>query len=217
MTDCPDDWREQIFAPHHPVIPWLHIKDFKLVSLKMIVSSMLVHQRRKVKKGPQLQSPGQDTPDNPAADSDEARVSDTGKRGFALARNRLRLTTALSDMQPSSGASLSDTHGDGVWIDGIFVPKTQLADETTSPEGSFKSSRSSRRPSTSSPRESERVPSLLTLGADLYVAGEVTQQQLGFPTSTTLIVSVDNPGAEALVKVSPRASEPIPLLGSNAT
>ena len=23
MTDCPDDWREQIFAPHNPVIPWL--------------------------------------------------------------------------------------------------------------------------------------------------------------------------------------------------
>ena len=217
MTDCPDEWREQIFDPHRPVIPWLRIKDFKLVSLKMIVSSMLVHQSRKVKKGPQLQSPGQDTPDNPAADSDEARVSDTGKRGFALARNRLRLTTALSDMQPSSGASLSDTHGDGLWIDGIFVPKTQMADDD-SPSGSFKSSRSSRRPSTSSPREtSDRVPSLLTLGADLYVSGEVTQQQLGFPTSTTLIVSVDNPGAEALVKVSPRASEPIPLLGSNAT
>ena len=326
MTDCPDEWREQIFDPHRPVIPWLRIKDFKLVSLKMIVSSMLVHQRRKVRRGSQvqspgdpdyqeasagkrgfasarksislaarlqsssrLQSPGQDTPDTPPADSDEARVSDAGKRGFASvfaaasrlqspgqdtpdtppvdsgkarvsdagkrgfasilaaasrlqspgedtpdkppvdsgkarvglgkrgfasARNRLHLTTALSGTQSSSGASLGDIHGDGVWIDGIFVPKTQMADETTSPEGSFRSSRSSR---TSSPREPERVPSLLTLGADLYFAGEVTQQQLGFPTSTTLIVSVDNPGAEALVKVYMRASEPIPPLGSNAT
>ena len=288
MTDCPDEWREQIFDPYRPVIPWLRIKDFKLVSLKMIVSSMLVHQRRKVRRGSQVQSPGdpdyeeasagkrgfasarksvslavrlqssarlpvpgQDTPDKPPADSDEARVSDAekrgfasvlasasrlqspgqdtpdkppvdsgkarvglGKRGFASARNRLRLTTALSGTQSSSGASLGDIHGDGVWIDGIFVPKTQMADETTSPESSFRSSRSSR---TSSPREPERVPSLLTLGADLYFAGEVTQQQLGFPTITTLIVSVDNPGAEALVKVYMRASEPIPPLGSSAT
>ena len=290
MTDCPDDWREQIFNPRHPVIPWLRIKDFKLVSLKMIVSSMLLHQRRKIKKDLTrrllLQALDQNTPDKTPADSDAAHVSHTGERGFPSALHRLRLTTvsrhSLSGSgvatpackQSSSGATLSDMHEE--WIDGVCVPNTQMAEEPDSDAGgdtggdagggvasqpsapnaliqrvlamgtlgkepaasatqaepaslapsrnasldstSRLSSQSSWQSLTSSPRElNERVPSLLTLGADLYVSGEVTEQQLGFPTSTTLIVSVDNPGAEALVKVSLRVSEPTPPLGSNPT
>jgi hypothetical protein len=36
---------------------------------------------------------------------------------------------------------------------------------------------------------------LNSLGADLFMPGEVTRQQLVFPTKTTLIVSAENPGA----------------------
>jgi len=56
---------------------------------------------------------------------------------------------------------------------------------------SFRSSRSSR---------SSSAPDLHTLGADLYVSGEVTQQPLGFSTTTTLIVSAENPGAGRLAQ-----------------
>ena len=44
-ADCPDDWRDGIFSGDRPVIQWHRIRDFKLESLKMIVSSMLLHQR----------------------------------------------------------------------------------------------------------------------------------------------------------------------------
>ena len=46
LADCPDDLRGKIFSPRHPVIPWLRVKEFKIVSLKMIVSSMLLHQSK---------------------------------------------------------------------------------------------------------------------------------------------------------------------------
>ena len=46
LADCPDDWREEIFVSRRPVIPWLRVKEFKIVTLKMIVSSMLLHQSK---------------------------------------------------------------------------------------------------------------------------------------------------------------------------
>ena len=49
LADCPDDWRTEIFCPddwRRPVIPWLRVKEFKIVTLKMIVSSMLLHQSK---------------------------------------------------------------------------------------------------------------------------------------------------------------------------
>ena len=55
LTDCPDDWREDIFVPRRPIIPWLRVKEFKIVSLKMIVSSMLLHQS-KVEQTPKASS-----------------------------------------------------------------------------------------------------------------------------------------------------------------
>ena len=48
VADCPDIWRKEIFMPRRPVIPWFRVKEFKVVSLKMIVSSMLLHQRTKM-------------------------------------------------------------------------------------------------------------------------------------------------------------------------
>ena len=224
IADCPDDWREKIFAPHRPVIPWLRIKDFKLVTLKMIVSSMLLHQSRQIKKKPELQALEKDIAADPA-EYDEARVSHTGKRGFASALGRLRLTTASRHSfsssgaaastceQSSSGASSSEIHDH--WIDGVFVPGHTTTDMPTDSTRRL-ASQSSRSPPPSqlpSPRLSRTnsdEPSLLTLGANLYVSGELTQQQLGFSTSTTLIVSGDNPGAEDLVQETPDLS-----LGSN--
>ena len=243
MTDCPDDWREQIFNPRHPVIPWLRIKDFKLVSLKMIVSSMLLHQRRKIKKDLTrrllLQAPDQNTPDKTPADSDAAHVSHTGGIDGVCVPNTQMAEEPDSDAggdtggdagggvasQPSTPNALIQrvlamgTLGKEPAASATQAEPASLApsrnaslDSTSrlSSHSSWQSLRTTSRLSsqsswqslTSSPRElNERVPSLLTLGADLYVSGEVTQQQLGFPTSTTLIVSVDNPGAEALVKV----------------
>lgn len=64
-----------------------------------------------------------------------------------------------------------------------------------------------------------KMPGLNTLGADLYVSGEVTRQQLGFPTRTTLIISAENSGAgrlaqEVLTKYPDlRAEAPDPSLG----
>jgi hypothetical protein len=43
-TDCPEDWREDVFPTRRPVIPWMRVKEFKLITLKMIVSSLLHHQ-----------------------------------------------------------------------------------------------------------------------------------------------------------------------------
>eukprot|EP00964_Phaeocystis_antarctica_P059440 scaffold35287_cov63-Phaeocystis_antarctica.AAC.3 len=46
LADCPDNWREEIFVSRRPIIPWLRVKEFKIVTLKMIVSSMLLHQSK---------------------------------------------------------------------------------------------------------------------------------------------------------------------------
>ena len=85
LEDCPEEWREDIFVPRRPVIPWHRVKEFKIVSLKMIVSSMLLHQS-KVER--QLQSMDEDIHAIPT-ESDEARVRRTGKRAFAPACRRL--------------------------------------------------------------------------------------------------------------------------------
>ena len=50
LADCPNDWREEIFVSRRPVIPWLRVKEFKIVTLKMIVSSMLSHQSEMERK-----------------------------------------------------------------------------------------------------------------------------------------------------------------------
>ena len=76
LTDCPDDWREEIFVPRRPIIPWLRVKEFKIVSLKMIVSSMLLHQSKMERK---LQAMDEDIYAIPG-ESDEARVRRAGKR-----------------------------------------------------------------------------------------------------------------------------------------
>ena len=120
LADCSDDWREEIFVPRRPVIPWLHVKEFKIVSLKMIVSSMLLHQSK-------------------------------------------------------------------------MERRLQAMDEDLSTMPVHRSS-------------AGKAPDLHTLGADLYVSGEVTRQQLSFPPFV-LITSTENPGILGLRKVArPRKS-----------
>ena len=51
MADCPAEKRAEIFQPDRPVIPWQRIKEFKMVTLKMVVSLMLQHQAGQKKRG----------------------------------------------------------------------------------------------------------------------------------------------------------------------
>ena len=46
------EWLDQIFVPRRPVIPFLRVKEFKIISLKMIVASLLQHQRNGNEKIP---------------------------------------------------------------------------------------------------------------------------------------------------------------------
>ena len=57
--------RPGIFGQKLPIIPWLRVKEYKLISLKMIVSSMLIHQQNFKKRRPAITSRG------PAILSDE--------------------------------------------------------------------------------------------------------------------------------------------------
>ena len=251
LTDCPDDWREEIFVPHHPVIPWLRVKEFKLVTLKMIVSSMLLHQSKKKQS---LQALDEAAPTEP----NEACASRSGSpfpfaSASALARlHKLKLRrvgdrnsgsrAASPACEPSaSGASVFDSEnqishlGDSPrMIDGVSIPRrlstgsSHLGDSPRMIDGvSIPRRRSTGSPNALArhrapkPVSSQSVrsraslntsnePSLHTLGADLYVSGEVTQQQLAFSTSTTLIVSADNPGAGSLAQETTYGLVPFP-------
>ena len=102
LEDCPEEWREDIFVPRRPVIPWHRVKEFKIVSLKMIVSSMLLHQS-KVER--QLQAMDEDLHAIPT-ESDEARSRRTGKRAFAPACLRLASDSGRSRSSPGAAAGV---------------------------------------------------------------------------------------------------------------
>jgi hypothetical protein len=157
QADCPDDWRSDIFVPYRPIIPWLRVKDFKVVSLKMIVSSMLQHQSKLYQR---LQGPAIKGSDNVEEDSEAGTgVADDGA---SPPSPNYRRSTLKSRMSSRSSADVDK------------APKRKASD--------FK------------------VPDLNSLGADLFMPGEVTRQQLVFPIKTTLIVSAENPGAGRLVQ-----------------
>ena len=282
LEDCPEEWREDIFVPRRPVIPWHRVKEFKIVSLKMIVSSMLLHQS-KVER--QLQAMDEDLHAIPT-ESDEARSRRTGKRAFAPACLRLASDSGRSRSSPGAvgGAGVACEPTMSVQTEsscaytpgessGVYAAQKWL----TSAEGAAASSPScspSARPaapaashaedSEGAAASAERVqedgldsafssvggsvaaaacsgaalsgskrwhlarakvratrrlatmpvhrgsagnaPDLHTLGADLYVSGEVTRQQLSFPPFV-LITSTENSGTLALRKVArPRTS-----------
>ena len=109
LADCPDDWREEIFVSRRPIIPWLRVKEFKIVTLKMIVSSMLLHQSKIERK---LQARSYE--DIQA----EAGLSRTGKHASASSRRssrgRLRLNLAPSRRRSSTGASTAAMAGTAI-------------------------------------------------------------------------------------------------------
>ena len=92
LEDCPDDWREEIFMPRRPIIPWHRVKEFKIVSLKMIVSSMLLHQSKMERK---FQAMDEDIHAIPAS-FNKAGVKRTSKRAFASACRRLASNSGRS-------------------------------------------------------------------------------------------------------------------------
>ena len=298
LADCPDDCREEIFVPRRPVIPWLHAKEFKIVSLKMIVASMLLHQSKMERK---LQAMDEDIHAVPA-ESDEARVRQTGKRAFASASRHLASDSGRSHSSAGAGAgvgvacepntmsvhteSCEDTPAPGEsessvvyaaqkWLTSAegaaasdpscspsIQPAAPAASHAEDSEGAAASaervqedgldsafrdwwceppnsvggsvggsvaaaacsgaalSDSSRwnlaRTTLRATRSISTMPvhrgstgkasDLHTLGADLYVVGEVTRQQLSFPPFV-LITSTENPGILGLRKVArPRKS-----------
>eukprot|EP00964_Phaeocystis_antarctica_P159997 scaffold131300_cov63-Phaeocystis_antarctica.AAC.1 len=117
LADCPDDWREEIFKACRPIIPWLRVKDFKIVTLKMIVSSMLLHQSKMERKLLER--------------SCEAGASRTGKRAFSSRRRssqgRLRLTLTPSRRRSSAGASIHDV---GVVCEPTMSVRTESCADT---------------------------------------------------------------------------------------
>ena len=272
VADCPDEWRKEIFVVHRPVIPWFRVKDFKLVSLKMIVSSMLLYQS---KLGREMHAPPEDREQLFAG-----RLGVAARLGIAARRNRsgssalprrppsgvvgddeedVATATATSELSSSgtsssgAGAASSDLTQiqdlGGSHSSTSSGPPREKLSSTYPPRAISNSPRTNSDPfglrriamspassrtarSTTGRRASRQLsrrnstgqmPDLNTLGADLYVSGEVTQQQLGFPTRTTLIVSAKNSGAvrlaqEILTKYPDlRTEAPDPSLGSRTS
>ena len=103
LADCPDDWREEIFVPRRPIIPWLRIKEFKIVSLKMIVSSMLLHQNKKMER--KLQALDEDIHAIPAESAEaNLRSSSSRKRAFASVCQRFSANSSRSCSSAGAGA-----------------------------------------------------------------------------------------------------------------
>ena len=212
LADCPDDWREEIFVPRRPVIPWLRVKEFKIVSLKMIVSSMLLHQSKMERK---LQALDEDIHAMPRAEFGEVSVRRTGKPAFALACHRY-ITSASSRNRSSAGAGAGAVGGVGVAREptmsvhtescadtpgeksGVYAAQKWLANAEGAAASSPSCSPSAQQAApAASHAEDITSPDVHTLGADLYVPGEVMRQQLNFPP-TVLTISNENSGVARL-------------------
>jgi len=230
--------------PRRPVIPWFRVKEFKVVTLKMIVSSMLLHQS---KIGREL--------------IEDSAGSHTTRVGGGAGSNGLPSAIPCGVevvCEPVAAAPAEDDEGeDEEQVEGAATAATATCEPSGSGDVDLESTHDLESLSTIPPApprtisgssgllrtttaESSASPgtgascgtvnlatagrraglhalvakqALQVLGADLYVSGEVTQQQLGFPTKTTLIVSAENPGAgrlaqEILTKYPELRSEP---------
>ena len=167
LADCPDDWREEIFVSRRPVIPWLRVKEFKIVTLKMIVSSMLLHQS-KIERILQARS--------------YKHI-----HGFRVAvRRSFDGSVAVA---AGTGAALSDSSRRD--LAGATAPHAAIARFRRSTDTVVCMNRVC--------RSVGKAPDLQTLGADLYVSGEVTRQKLSLPPAV-LIISPENIGAASLAQ-----------------
>ena len=266
VADCPDEWRREIFVPHRPVIPWFRVKEFKLVSLKMIVSSMLLHQS---KLGREMHALAEDreqlfagrlpiaprrnrTGSNALPRRPPSHVGDEDKEGAATATTECEPSSSSPSSNGATSSDLTQIQGlggshsrmspgpPGDKLSSTYPPRaisnpprtssdpfglrritTAMSPAASRTGGSTTGRRAARQ--LSRRNSTGKMPDLNTLGADLYVSGEVTQQQLGFPTRTTLIVSPKNSGAgrlaqEILTKYpNLRIEPPDPSLGSRAS
>jgi hypothetical protein len=194
------------------VIPWLRVKEFKIVSLKMIVSSMLLHQSKMERK---LQALDEDIHAMPRAEFGEVSVRRTGKPAFALACHRY-ITSASSRNRSSAGAGAGAVGGVGVAREptmsvhtescadtpgeksGVYAAQKWLANAEGAAASSPSCSPSAQQAApAASHAEDITSPDVHTLGADLYVPGEVMRQQLNFPP-TVLTISNENSGVARL-------------------
>ena len=264
--------------PRRPIIPWHRVKEFKIVSLKMIVSSMLLHQSKMERK---FQAMDEDIHAIPAS-FNKAGVKRTSKRAFASACRRLasnsgrscssagavgggevaceptmsvhtescagtpaavyaahKLLTNTEDAASSSPSCSASTqppapaasHSEGAAASAERVQEdgtdSAFSDRRCEPPNSVGGSVAAAAGSGAALSDSSRwrlaraklratrslatmpvhrgsagkAPDLHTLGADLYVPGEVTRQQLSFPP-VVLITSTENPGILGLRKVA---------------
>jgi hypothetical protein len=192
-----EGWRSSIFVSRRPVIPYHRVKEFKIVSLKMIVSSMLQHQSMKEEAKLRLQ----DKPCFAQGASSFHRSTTSGKVADAFLKtinknvdqHATPKAAGSSDEKMVASASKSMDNSDST-LD--VTPDADAPGEKqrrTGDSGIGDLERTS-----SNPPES-KAPDTNTLGSNLFLPGEVMRKKLSFPP-TVLMLSDEIPGAQSLAK-----------------
>jgi len=127
--DCAAEHRSRVFAPDRPIIPWQRIKEFQLVSLKMIVGSML-QQQRPTKVAAALKSP--DSPTSPrspglsstsrATEADAEDAEDSQLDASTTPRPRLSAMPGSEAKKKRWERRSSNAGGVGALGSDLFVP-----------------------------------------------------------------------------------------------
>lgn len=192
-----EGWRSSIFVSRRPVIPYHRVKEFKIVSLKMIVSSMLQHQSMEKEAKLRLQ----DEPCFAQGASSFHRSMTIGKVADAFLKtinknvdqHATPKAAGSSDEKMVASASKSMDNSDST-LD--VTPDADAPGEKqrrTGDSGIGDLERTS-----SNPPES-KAPDTNTLGSNLFLPGEVMRKKLSFPP-TVLMLSDEIPGAQSLAK-----------------
>ena len=192
-----EGWLGSIFVSRRPVIPYHRVKEFKIVSLKMIVSSMLQHQSMEKEAKLRLQ----DEPCFAQGASSFHRSTTSGKVADAFLKtinknidqHATPKAAGSSDEKMVASASKSMDNSDST-LD--VTPDADAPGEKqrrTGDSGIGDLERTS-----SNPPES-KAPDTNTLGSNLFLPGEVMRKKLSFPP-TVLMLSDEIPGAQSLAK-----------------
>ena len=182
--ECPTCTRPFVFDGRE-VILWMRIKDFQLVSLKMIVSLLLAQlpstPRRDLGAGQPKRRNLETT--QFGADEEGSEVNTTGES--STKGNCVVAPGTQMPKRGSSGASRKSGLSEASAERRKNVMISIAEDSTKSKaEGSSRNLFGGGR-------------ELPALGSELFVPGEVSQQRLTFLKPTTLYVSINNPGAGA--------------------
>jgi hypothetical protein len=230
--DCPRDWHDRVFgtgAAPREIITWFRLKDFQLVSLKMVVSLMLRHQsgwRSGYSGGLSLDEgkptegrkgrEGRMTPCDTAAAAAAAPVKEsvqttadsTAYEQAQEARpSEAQLDSAEALLKRALSSSRSDVQ-DGEGAEQSVptdIPGQLSMGKATSTCKRRKSSLGSNDAKPELHRRSQSNAAAVQqpcapLGSDLYVPGEVTHQNLDVLQRMTVFVSDHNPGARWLAE-----------------